>query len=135
MVFEFQATCPAWRVLVVEDDTLVRLVTVEVIAALGFDVVETEDAAAALELLERGVVPDLLLTDVRMPGAIDGFGLAQIVARRWPQIGILVCSAHAQPEDADLPRGSVFLRKPYLPAALARELAGLAGRVAVPTDA
>lgn len=132
---DVEAMGPRLRVLLVEDDVLVRMVTAEVIAASGFDVVEAQDAAAALELLERGVDPDLLLTDVRMPGAIDGFGLAQIVAGRWPHIGILVCSAHAQPDDADLPVGSVFLRKPYLPAVLARELAGLADGVAVPTDA
>lgn len=112
-----------------------RLVTAEVIAACGFDLIEAEDAATALGLLERGTVPDLMMTDVRMPGTIDGFGLAQIVSARWPQIGILVCSAHAQLGDADLPAGSVFLRKPYLPDVLARELAGLAERAAVPANA
>lgn len=123
------------RVLLVEDDALVRLVTVEVIVAAGFDVVEAEDAGGALELLGRGMSPDLLVTDVRMPGPIDGFGLAQIVSRQWPQIGILICSAHAQPGDTDLPGGSVFLRKPYLPSVLARELAGLADRLAVLAEA
>lgn len=116
------------RVLLVEDDPLVRLVAAEVLAEGGYLVVEVEDATEALAYLGRGNVPDVLVTDVRMPGPIDGIALAGIVATRWPQVGILVCSAHAFPATNELPEGSVFLAKPHAPGAMVRHVDDLAAR-------
>lgn len=115
-------------VLLVEDDALVRMSAAEIIARAGHEVVPTADAAEALACLARGQVPDVLVTDVRMPGPIDGLALAQIVARRWSNVGILICSAHASPTRDELPAGAVFLPKPYAPAALVRHVAALAAR-------
>lgn len=105
-------------VLLVEDDTLVRIVAAEVMIDAGFRVVEAEHAVAALRLIAEGVTPDVLVTDVKMPGSIDGFALAQIVASRWPDTGIIVCSGHAMPAPNDLPDGAHFLGKPYTPTRL-----------------
>jgi CheY-like chemotaxis protein len=110
-------------VLLVEDDALVRMVAVEVLS--GFDVLTAADAAEALLILRSGCIPDVLVTDVRMPGEIDGLGLAAIVAESWPQVGILVISAHACPTARDLPAGAAFLPKPHTPAALVREVTAL----------
>lgn len=105
-------------VLLVEDDTLVRIVAAEVMIDAGFRVVEAEHAAAALRLIAEGLTPDVLVTDVKMPGSIDGFALAQIIASRWPDTGIIVCSGHAMPAPGDLPDGAHFLGKPYVPTRL-----------------
>lgn len=123
------------RVLLVEDDSLVRLVTAEMLSGAGFAVVDVEDAGKALAVLGRGNVPDILVTDVRMPGPIDGIALAGIVAGRWPQIGILVCSAHACPAEGELPAGAIFLRKPFATAMLVRQVTALAAHSPVAATA
>ena len=62
-------------VLVVEDDPLVRFVAVQTLADAGFETIEAVDAAQALELLRRDDrTINVLLTDVRMPGRMNGFG-------------------------------------------------------------
>lgn len=119
---------PPAVVLLVEDDALVRMVAADLIARAGHLPVPTADAAEALAWLARGEVPDVLVTDVRMPGTIDGIALARIVAQRWARVGILVSSAHASPTVDELPPGAIFLPKPYAPAALARHVATLAAR-------
>lgn len=115
-------------VLLVEDDALVRMAAAEMLAGAGFDVVPTADASEALAFLGRGGRPDMLVTDVRMPGPVDGLALAGIVAQRFPWIGILVCSAHARPTADELPADAIFLPKPYPPALLLRHLATLVRR-------
>jgi len=115
-------------VLLVEDDALVRMVAADLIARAGHAAVPTADAAEALAWIARGQVFDVLVTDVCMPGTIDGLALARIVAQRWARVGILVCSAHASPTADEMPPGAIFLPKPYAPAALARHVATLAAR-------
>jgi CheY-like chemotaxis protein len=105
-------------VLLVEDEPLVRMVAADVLYEAGYRVLEAADADEALEILS--VRPDVrvLVTDVKMPGEIDGIKLAHIVAKRWPQMSILVTSGHAQPGAGDLPGGALFLEKPYYPSQL-----------------
>lgn len=112
-------------VLVVEDEALVRLVAAEELLDAGFRVIEAHDADEALALL--GARPDCaaLVTDVRMPGAMDGIALAQRVARERPHMRIVVVSGHATPSAAALPPGATFLAKPYLGTQLRQALAGL----------
>ena len=75
------------RVLLVEDEPLVRAVMCETLCEEGFDVTEACDADEALEMLDRCPAFDLLLTDIHMPGCTDGLGVA----------------AHARAQDPDLP--------------------------------
>ncbi len=116
------------RVLLVEDDGLVRLVASELLALAGFAVVEAADAEAAMSYLGRGNVPDVLVTDIQMPGPFDGLALADMVAARWPHVGILVCSSHTRPSADELPMGARFLAKPHAPGALVRQVTDLAPR-------
>lgn len=53
-----------------------------------------------------------------MPGSLDGFEFAHIVAQGWPQVGVLVISGKAFPEEGDLPPSTVFVAKPFYPNAL-----------------
>lgn len=116
---------PPVHVLLVEDDPLVRLVAAEVLVGAGYALTEAADAASALAYLGRGNVPDVVVTDVRMPGTVDGLELAQIIAARWPHIGIVVVSAHAFPRPGELPPGAAFMSKPHTPGMLVRRVAEL----------
>jgi len=53
-----------------------------------------------------------LVTDVEMPGSLDGFTLARVVKQAWPHIGIVVTSSRMAPGPKDLPSGALFISKP-----------------------
>jgi CheY-like chemotaxis protein len=109
-------------VLLVEDETLVRLTQVDILREAGFWVVEAQDADEAFELLKKRPDITTVLTDVDMPGSIDGFEFARLVRQGWPEVGILIISGKTAPEPGDLPPGADFLHKPVRPAALIRAL-------------
>ena len=106
-------------VLLVEDDGLLLMEASDTLAEAGFTVVEAIHADRALTVLEgRGDV-EVLMTDVDMPqGSMDGFALARLVARRWPEIPVLVVSGMGTPGPNDMPDGARFIPKPYSPSML-----------------
>jgi CheY-like chemotaxis protein len=113
-------------VLVVEDETLVRLDIVEQIAAAGFEVLQASNADEAIAILEANSSIRVVFTDVDMPGSMDGIKLAHAVRGRWPPIKIVVASGHFKVRDEDLPDGGVFFNKPYNPSDIVRTLWQLA---------
>jgi CheY-like chemotaxis protein len=117
-------------VLLVEDETLVRLLANDILSEAGYRVLEARDGQDALTILEVHDSIRAILTDVTMPN-VDGLALAKIVHGRWPHIGIDITSAVALP--TDLPKGARFVRKPYTAKAILEELeAVLAETAAVP---
>jgi two-component system, response regulator PdtaR len=114
-------------VLVVEDDPLIRMVAVDLVADLGFPVCEAGGADEALGALESRRDVFALFTDVNMPGTMDGLELAHLVRQRWPSLGLIVTSGRAPPPSVEMPRGSVFLPKPYSGAQLAQKLQQVVG--------
>ena len=72
-------TTRRWAVLVVEDEILVRLTMADCLRAAGYVVVEAANATEALAVLTSGEPVDVIFTDVRMPGAMDGLMLARWV--------------------------------------------------------
>ncbi|MGB8398464.1 response regulator [Bradyrhizobium sp.] len=108
-------------VLIVEDEWLLRLDAVEMIAAAGFEVVEAADADTAIAILETRRDITVVFTDIQMPGAMDGLRFARAVRGRWPPIKIVATSGLVDVGEKDLPEGGRFLPKPYH----ANELAGL----------
>jgi CheY-like chemotaxis protein len=82
-------------VLIVEDEFFVRFTTAEFLREDGCEVLEAENADEALEILKSGARVDLLFTDVRMPGSMDGVALATLVRREWPRIPIILTSGYA----------------------------------------
>ena len=102
-------------VLIVEDEVLLRMDAADMIRSAGFDVVEAENAADAIEILE--VRPDItvVFTDIQMPGSMDGLKLARAVRGRWPPIKIVATSGLVDVGEKDLPEGGRFLPKPYAP--------------------
>lgn len=100
-------------ILVVEDEVLVRMDIVDLLAREGFEVLEAGNAAQAIHILDANPTIRLIFTDVDMPGTMDGLALAAAVRDRWPAIKIIVTSGHRLVGNADMPDGSVFYGKPY----------------------
>lgn len=110
-----EQTAPAaGRVLVVEDDEAVRMVLCRHLAELGWATVAAARAEEALARLsaENGVIA-LVLSDITMPGAMNGIDLAWEIRRRWPDLPVLLASGHAGGAEAGLPPGMRLLRKPF----------------------
>jgi two-component system CheB/CheR fusion protein len=103
-------------VLVVEDNAALRRVVVRQLGELGYQVVEAANAAAGLQLLEEQSI-DLLLTDIVMPGGINGHELARRARQRWPQIKIVFTSGFSEArlngDLGPLPASTPLLSKPY----------------------
>jgi CheY-like chemotaxis protein len=100
-------------VLVAEDEVLVRQLSVCELEDAGYRVIEAASANQALAIFETGVQIDVLFTDVNMPGEIDGIGLAHLVHRRWPRVGLIITSGRADVAEDELPDDGRFIRKPY----------------------
>jgi two-component system, response regulator PdtaR len=111
---------PPTVVLVVEDEALVRMFAADLLREEGgFKVFEAGSADEALIVLEAtSNEVQAVVTDVEMPGTLDGFTLARIVTQAWPHIGNVVVSGRMAPGPGVLPHGARFLAKPYRPAAL-----------------
>lgn len=114
-------------VLLVEDEPLVRLTQVDVLREAGFWVAEAENADEAFDLLRRRQDVRAVLTDVDMPGSLDGFEFARLVAQGWPEVGVLVISGKSFPEEGNLPPSAQFLAKPTRPEVLLEKLEAFMG--------
>ena len=109
-------------VLLVEDKLFVRMIGADALAEAGYRVIEAGDADEALARLEHSADVQVLFTDIRMPGTMDGLQLAGEVHRRWPSIRILLTSGDTRPTRDDIPDDGRFLAKPYRFEVLSREL-------------
>src|SRR6267154_6371013 len=112
-------------VLIVEDEFLLRMDAVEMIAGAGFEAVEAANADQAIGILESRRDITVVFTDIQMPGSMDGLKLARAVRGRWPPIKIGATSGRVAIAETDLPEGGKFLPKPYSPtdvACVLREL-------------
>ena len=100
----------ALRVLLVEDDGLIRMTTARLLKEFGHLVHEARDAEEALALLEDWPI-HLMITDVNLPGS-SGLELARRATRRRPTLRILFATGARQSE-LRLPPGGLVLTKPY----------------------
>ena len=100
------------RVLIVEDDAEVAEVTASLIDQLGYKCRLAIDAEDALQTLARGEKFDLVFSDVAMPGAMDGLGLAHALRHRYPGVPVLLTSGLTTPNEA-AEQEILLLRKPY----------------------
>jgi two-component system, response regulator PdtaR len=113
------AVLPAIRagrpfILVVEDEVLIRMMLADELRGRGFDVVEAQNADEALTLLQSPVPVGLVLTDVQLPGAMDGIGLARLLRATRPELKVVIASGNIP----WAPGGDIahaFFRKPYAP--------------------
>ena len=99
-------------ILVVESEVLSHMVLTDMLADEGHCVIDARNSQDALALLESRSDVQVVLMGRRTPGEIDGLTLAQIVRKRWPEIGIIVTSG-SRLSAHELPSGARFLPKPY----------------------
>ncbi len=111
-------------VLIVEHECIVRLELEARLVDMGMTVLVANDADQAIALLDAHPEIELLLTDFRMPGSMDGVRLAHHVHERWPPVKIIVTSGLEQDRLSELPQGGGFLAKPYGAESLWEALAG-----------
>jgi len=102
-------------VLVVEDEFLPRAMLSDYLQECGFMVFEAANADEAINTIEAGIPIDLVLTDIRMPGSMNGFGLAKWISGNKPAISIILASGEATQTDAanELCDHIPFFKKPY----------------------
>ncbi|NIJ09329.1 signal transduction histidine kinase [Sphingomonas vulcanisoli] len=117
-----QLTPIAGTALLVDDEDLVRASTADMLADIGFKVIEASSGAMALDLLKDCGVVDVLITDHLMPN-MTGVELVRAVAEHCPDLPVLIVSGYSDAIgiDAEIPR----LEKPFRQADLATRLAGL----------
>lgn len=115
-------------VLVVEDEEVVRLFAVEALEEAGFEVVAAASAEEALRRADERRDLKVMVTDVRMPGAVNGYFLARRVRERWPYVEIMLISGYAAPARRDLSLDCDFLIKPFAGDELVRRVSALARR-------
>jgi two-component system, response regulator PdtaR len=100
-------------VLIVEDEVILRIYAAELAEGAGFSTLEAGNAEDALRQLEDLEQVEILLTDVNMPGSIDGLELASIVRQRWPEIKVIIASGRPDTRDAVLQSETRFVSKPF----------------------
>lgn len=115
----------AQTILVVEDEILIRFILADSLRDIGFQVLEAGDGDEGLQILNSGQVIDLIVTDVRMPGEVDGMELTRRSKSLAPGRPVIVCSAHLYESEA-FPADE-FLAKPNSIAALAEMIEQLIG--------
>ncbi len=108
-------------ILIAEDDPDILESIADISKEAGYLVAAARDADEAMTVLERGSI-SVVLTDLQMPGSIDGFGLVRRVAQHWPDVPVIVMSGWVRPFPGTLPPGAEFLGKPFKEEALAKLL-------------
>ncbi|NTJ43650.1 response regulator [Agrobacterium larrymoorei] len=103
---------PKSLLLIVEDDGLIRMDLVDMLTDAGFRVLDAGNADQALAILEREPAIAALMTDIDMPGSMNGLRLAQHTAKHWPDCKIIVISGRYSPMQGSMPEGALFLSKP-----------------------
>jgi CheY-like chemotaxis protein len=104
-------------VLLVEDEELVRLIIADELREAGFEVLEAEDGLRAMEVLRSGETIDLLFTDIRMPGSLTGWDIAEEARSLRPEIAVIYATGFSE-EALRIVPGGLFFKKPYRASAI-----------------
>lgn len=99
-------------ILVVDDEPLIRMSLAAFFEDEGFVVFEADNDDTAVAALESHAAIEIVVTDVQMPGSMDGVKLAHVIRNRWPPTILIVSSGVARLTAADLPSRSAFVAKP-----------------------
>jgi CheY-like chemotaxis protein len=102
-------------ILTVEDEFLTSDYLGGILEDAGHEVVATSNADDAIAILEARNDIRIIITDVQLPGSMDGLKLAAAVRERWPAIKFIVTTGRRRPSHDQMPEQSQFVPKPYLP--------------------
>jgi DNA-binding NtrC family response regulator len=101
-------------VLIVDDEALIRSFVRDILEDEGYEVKEAGDVHEALMLLENDGI-SAVLTDIELPGGLDGLDLARMIRVMWPSMALIVTSGRTLPRPSDLPPHTSLLTKPFSP--------------------
>jgi len=113
-------------VLVVEDDALVRGVTLEYLKMAGFKALQADEGQTAVKMMETTAPIDVVLSDIIMPGGMSGLELGEIVRKRWPETAVVFMSGYSYDEFSRRginPDAIGLLRKPFTKHELLQKIA------------
>jgi CheY-like chemotaxis protein len=113
-------------VLLVEDDPLIREFVVDALRDAGYHVIHASNGEEALAWCKRHAA-DLLVTDIRLPGEIDGWQIAQRCREHNPGLPVIYATGFSPTEPRPVP-GSRLLRKPFHPDEVVRMVEELGGK-------
>jgi CheY-like chemotaxis protein len=113
------------RVLVVEDEDLIRDVVVDILESHGHEVMEDESGERALELCAQRA-PDLIFTDVRLAGSLSGWDVAIRCRQSNPAVPVIYATGHTHTAPRPV-SGSIMLQKPFRLERLLEAITALAG--------
>ena len=105
-------------ILVVEDEFLILYYLEDILSEAGYEIITASNADEAIEVLEGRSDIFAIVTDIDMPGSIDGLKLAAAVRDRWPPIHVIITTG--KNIGRVIPSGSHFIGKPILPETLLR---------------
>jgi two-component system, response regulator PdtaR len=111
-------------VLLVDDEILIRIMIADELRDLGLAVIECGDADEALQVLQSGTPVSLVFTDVKMPGTMDGAGLANAIKREFPSVTVILTSAEVLPAGTHCDH---FFAKPWDVPHVMRQIKSIVG--------
>jgi CheY-like chemotaxis protein len=114
-------------ILVVEDEMLLRMRAVDMVEDAGYTSIEAVDADEAVAILESRSDIALVMTDIQMPGSMDGLKLAHTVRERWPPIRIILVSGQLKLSTTEIPADSLFFGKPLEAAEMIAQMQKMIG--------
>ena len=100
-------------ILIVEDDVLTNEYLEFILQQAGYEVVSATSADEAAALLEGRDDVQLIVTDINLPGSMNGPKLAAAVKARRPAMNIIIVTGYTAPTNDEIPPGSLFIPKPY----------------------
>jgi CheY-like chemotaxis protein len=113
-------------VLVVEDEPLLNELMADELKTLGFTVLRASSGEEALHLIEGETPVDVLFTDIRLPGSLDGWDVAERFRRKNPSGPVIYTTGYSGTPVRRVSQ-SAFMAKPYRPAAIVKEIRRLSG--------
>ncbi len=110
------------NILLVEDEAIIRFELADFFSDAGYEVFEASDADEAIAILEREMSIRVVLTDIQLPGTMDGLKLAHYVRDRYPPTVLIVTSGTANLGPEELPLNTSFIAKPFDPARILQQI-------------
>lgn len=109
-------------ILIVEDEALIRFELIDMFEDEGYRVFAAANADEAIAILDQHGEVRVVLTDVELPGSMDGLKLAHYVRNRFPPTLLLVASGRVSVPASEMPEHSAYFAKPFDPAAMLRKI-------------
>src|SRR6476646_12210340 len=100
-------------VLIVEEEALIRMESVDIVKDAGFRALEARNADEAVRILAARTDIRVVFVETKIAGSIDGLTLAHVIRDRWPPVHLILTSGLELTDLDGLPENALFIQKPY----------------------